>query len=117
MQNDEPVRDIGVATATATFFRSVGGSMGIAIFGAIFACRLASGLAAARRRRRALLRRHQHPARGGQALPPEVRHDFLLAFVHALQPVFLVGAALAAVTFVLALLLEEVPLRDAVRSR
>jgi hypothetical protein len=45
------------------------------------------------------------------ALPPEIRHDFLLAFVHALQPVFLVAAALTAVTFLLALLLEEVPLR------
>ena len=40
-----------------------------------------------------------------------MRHDFLLAFVHALQPVFLVGAALAAVAFALAWLLKEVPLR------
>jgi hypothetical protein len=41
----------------------------------------------------------------------DVRHGFLLAFVDALQPVFLVGAALTAVAFVLALLLKEVPLR------
>jgi hypothetical protein len=40
-----------------------------------------------------------------------VRHDFLVAFVNALQPVFLVGAGLTALTFVLALLLKEVPLR------
>ena len=45
-----------------------------------------------------------------------MRHDFLLAFVDALQPVFLFGAAIAAVTFVLAWLLEEVPLRGTVRS-
>jgi hypothetical protein len=40
-----------------------------------------------------------------------VRHDFLLAFVDALQPVFLVGAALTAGTFLLSWLLKEVPLR------
>ena len=50
-----------------------------------------------------------------------IRHDFLHAFVDALQPVFLVGAAVTLVAFVLAWLLKEVPLRDdhagAVRSR
>jgi hypothetical protein len=46
-----------------------------------------------------------------------VRHDFLLAFVDALQPVFLVGAALTAVAFVLACLLKEIPLRTATHAR
>ena len=36
-------RDIGVATSTATFFRSIGGSFGVALFGAIFASRLTTG--------------------------------------------------------------------------
>ena len=45
------------------------------------------------------------------ALPAGVRHDFLIAFVHSLQPVFLVGAAFTAVAFVLAWTLREVPLR------
>ena len=40
VQNDAPPRDIGVATSTATFFRSMGGSLGVALFGAIFASRL-----------------------------------------------------------------------------
>jgi EmrB/QacA subfamily drug resistance transporter len=113
VQNDAPARDVGVATSTATFFRSMGGSLGVALLGAIFASRLTSELAtlpgdAASRF-----------AGGGvnispeqvHALPAAVRHDFLLAFVHALQPVFLVGAALTALTFVLALKLKEVPLR------
>src|ERR1700745_4396397 len=43
-QNDVPPKDIGVATSTATFFRSVGGAFGVAIFGAIFATRLADRL-------------------------------------------------------------------------
>lgn len=45
------------------------------------------------------------------ALPATVRHDFLLAFVNALQPVFLAGAGLTAVGFALSWLLREVPLR------
>ena len=44
VQNDAPPRDIGVATSTATFFRSMGGSLGVALFGAIFASRLAHEL-------------------------------------------------------------------------
>jgi hypothetical protein len=112
VQNDAPTRDVGVATSTATFFRSMGGSLGVALFGAIFASRLADelkGLPASASR-----------LSGGVNIRPEqihdlpagVRHDFLLAFVNALQPVFLVGAALTAVAFVLSLLLREVPLRD-----
>jgi EmrB/QacA subfamily drug resistance transporter len=110
VQNDAPQRNIGVATSTATFFRSMGGSLGVAIFGAIFASRLsdelsripgASGLSGGA---------NIQPAQV-HALPAGVRHDFLLAFVHALQPVFLVGAGFTAVAFVLALLLREVPLR------
>ena len=45
VQNDARQEDIGVATSTATFFRSVGGSFGVAIFGAIFAGRLSDQLA------------------------------------------------------------------------
>ena len=50
VQNDAPPRDIGVATSTATFFRSMGGSLGVALFGAIFASRLTSELDDAPRR-------------------------------------------------------------------
>jgi hypothetical protein len=102
-----------VATSTATFFRSMGGSLGVALLGAIFASRLTSELAALPADAAARF------AGGGvnispdevHALTPEVREDFLLAFVHALQPVFLVGAALTALTFALAWMLAEVPLR------
>ena len=50
------------------------------------------------------------------ALPPDLRHEFLLAFVSALQPVFLVGAALTAGAFALSWLLKEVPLRASVHE-
>ena len=44
VQNDARPQEIGVATSSATFFRSVGGAFGVAIFGAIFASRLSHRL-------------------------------------------------------------------------
>ena len=118
VQNDAPMRDIGVATSTATFFRSMGGSLGVALFGAIFAGRLGNELASLPGDVAARL------GGGGvnvspeevHALPPELRHDFLVAFVDALQPVFLVGAALTVGAFALSWLLREVPLRASVHE-
>jgi hypothetical protein len=112
VQNDAPARDVGVVTSTATFFRSMGGSLGVALFGAVFASRLAHELTALPADVAARLS-------GGVNISPDevhalaagVRHDFLLAFVDALQPVFVVGAGLTAVAFALSLLLREVPLR------
>jgi hypothetical protein len=117
VQNDVQPRDIGVATSTATFFRSMGGSLGVALFGAIFASRLASELSA-------LPPDVAGRFSGGvnispeqvHSLTPEIRHDFLLAFVDALQPVFLVGAVLTLVAVGLACLLKEVPLRGSNRA-
>jgi EmrB/QacA subfamily drug resistance transporter len=113
VQNDVRPQDIGVATSTATFFRSVGGAFGVAIFGAIFATRLADRLK---------LLPHAVTARlgGGVHINPEqakhlrpaVHEDFLNAFAHSLHGVFLFGTALAVVPFVLSWFLKEVPLRD-----
>ncbi|MDA0139573.1 MDR family MFS transporter [Solirubrobacter deserti] len=116
VQNCAPPKDIGVATSAATFFRSMGGSLGVALFGAVFAARLANELA-------------QFPPAiasrfsGGlsispdevHSLPTEAQTDFLHAFVAALQPVFLVGAVLTALAFLLAWGLKEVPLRGSAR--
>jgi EmrB/QacA subfamily drug resistance transporter len=110
VQNDAPARNIGVATSTATFFRSMGGSLGVAIFGAIFASRLANELATVPGAEKLSGGANIRPDQV-HALPPVVRHEFLLAFVDALQPVFLVGAGFTAVAFVLSLMLREVPLR------
>jgi EmrB/QacA subfamily drug resistance transporter len=112
VQNDVRPRDIGVATSTATFFRSVGGSFGVAIFGAIFATRLADQLAAFPRSVTARLGSgvHLSPEQAKQ-LPVAVHADFLHAFAHSLHGVFLFGMLLAVVPFVLSWLLREEPLR------
>jgi EmrB/QacA subfamily drug resistance transporter len=116
VQNDAPVRDVGVATSTATFFRSMGGSLGVALFGAIFASRLGSELASVPEAAGRISGGVNVSPAEVHALPPVVRHDFLIAFVNALQPVFLVGAAITAVTFLIALLLKDVPLRTTMRD-
>jgi EmrB/QacA subfamily drug resistance transporter len=112
VQNDVVPARIGVATSTATFFRSFGGSFGVAIFGAIFAARLSSRLAALPRSIIARLGSgvHLNPAQA-KRLPPPVHEAFLQAFAHALHGVFLWGVALAAIPFALSWLLKEVPLR------
>ena len=50
VQNAVPYEQLGVATSSATLFRSIGGSLGTSILGAIFANRLATELATACRR-------------------------------------------------------------------
>jgi EmrB/QacA subfamily drug resistance transporter len=118
VQNDAPPSDVGVATSTATFFRSVGGSFGVALFGAIFATRLTDGL-------RTLPRSATAHLSGGIHLNPEqVRHlspiirtDFLHIFANALHAVFLGGTAVTALAFLIAWWLKEVPLRTHTYAR
>ena len=112
VQNDVPARQIGVATSTATFFRSLGGSFGVAIFGTIFASRLAHELSGLPHSVAARLGSgvHLNPDQAKQ-LPPTVHADFLDAFAHSLHGVFLWGMAIAIIPFGLAWLLKEVPLR------
>ena len=112
VQNDVQPKDIGVATSTATFFRSVGGAFGVAVFGTIFAVRLADQLS---RFPRSVVERlgsgvHLNPAQA-KHLPPTVHADFLHAFATSLHGVFLWGTAIAVIPFVLSWFLKEVPLR------
>jgi EmrB/QacA subfamily drug resistance transporter len=115
VQNDVQPREIGVATSTATFFRSVGGAFGVAIFGTVFASRLSDRLSQLPHSVIARLGSgvHLNPAQA-KRLPPAVHADFLHAFAHALHGVFLFGTALAIVPFVLSWLLKEVPLRTTI---
>ena len=68
IQNAVERRDLGIATASANLFRSLGGSVGVALFGALFASGLAGSRAAPRRpltagRRRAPQDRRSWPPR------------------------------------------------------
>jgi MFS family permease len=118
VQNDARPENIGVATSTATFFRSMGGSFGVAVFGAIFAARLAGQLA---HFPKSVVDRlgtgvQLSPAEADR-LPPAIHADFLRAFAHSLHGVFLWGMAIAVVPFVLSWFLQEVPLRTSLAPR
>jgi EmrB/QacA subfamily drug resistance transporter len=112
VQNAVPYEQLGVATSGATLFRSIGGSLGTAILGAIFTQRLDDVLATG-----------SAPADIGaldpsavSKLPPAVHDTFISAFTDALGLVFLVAAGVMAVAFLLTWLLEERPLRTTVAT-
>lgn len=90
VQNAVDYRDLGVATSGATFFRSIGGSFGVAIFGTIFSNRLADELPGA-----------------------ASRAD---AYADALSTVFLIAVPVLVVAFALTWMLREVPLRRTVET-
>ncbi|RKP56503.1 MDR family MFS transporter [Pararobbsia silviterrae] len=109
VQNAVDFRHMGVATSGATLFRSIGGSIGVALFGAIFSNGLASRLEALLPAD-TVLPRNLGPATVAQ-LPDAIRHDYLSAFSSSLHIVFLVAACVAIVGFVLALFMIDVPMR------
>jgi EmrB/QacA subfamily drug resistance transporter len=117
VQNAVDYSDLGVATSGATLFRSIGGSLGTSVLGAIFANRLSGQL-------KSVLPAGSAPAGGGVSvnphqidqLPPLVRAGYLDAFTNSLSSVFLVAAAVAVVAFALSWLIKELPLRETVAT-
>jgi hypothetical protein len=113
-QNSAAPRDMGAATSTSTFFRSIGGSVGVAVFGAVFASRLGTEMAKLLPRG-ALGNAEPRSLLGSpssiRGLPPAIRHGLEQAFANSLHTVFLSGTVLTALAFLLTLGLREVPLR------
>ncbi len=115
VQNATDYADLGVATSGATFFRSIGGSFGVAVFGSIFSARLTTELAAA------LSGAHLPPGFRASAveanptllrrLPPALHNSVRHAYASSLDRVFLYAVPVALVAFVLSWFLREVPLR------
>ncbi len=117
VQNAADYRDLGVATASATLFRSVGGTIGVPIFGAIFTNQLASHLAAKLPPGAAA----QLPAHIGPGvidkLPEAIKSAYVDAYATSLHPVFLLAAGLAVLAFAFTWMLEERPLRQTVADQ
>ncbi|MEW2319420.1 MDR family MFS transporter [Streptomyces bauhiniae] len=120
VQNAVSYEDLGVATSGATFFRSIGASFGVAIFGTVFSGRLGDKLAEAFRGVR--LPAGVSPGaleadpRGIGALPPPLRPAALHAFSSSITDVFLYAAPVAFLGFVLAWFLKEDRLRGSVTA-
>src|SRR5207247_1584820 len=107
VQNAVEPRDLGVATSSAQFFRSMGASLGVALFGAIFTNQLAvnvaglTGAGSAAFSNMAALRQ----------LPAALQAQLLHAFASALDTVFLAAVPVALLGFALAGFVPAVPLR------
>lgn len=115
-QNAVPRADLATSTATVTFFRSLGGAIGIAGFGAVLTNRLSTEMANLLRERHIPL-----PPGGGDVhlgtpaailhLPPAIRDVVLEAFTRSLHAVFLLGVPAALLGLLAVLFLPELPLR------
>jgi len=112
VQNAVDHRDLGVATSGNSLFRSIGGSVGTAVLGAIFAARLRAELA---------VRVPGGEMRGLSLdaiaqLPPAIRDSYAHAFTASIDTIFLVATVIAVLGFALSWLLPERPLRDTVAA-
>ena len=119
VQNAVGFEDLGVATSGATFFRTVGGSFGVAVAGAIFSSRLGSDLERLSRTIRlppGLMETVRSDPAAAKRLPPETAAAFLAAYSDAISKVFLYSVPMALVAFGAAWLLPEVPLRETTRA-
>jgi EmrB/QacA subfamily drug resistance transporter len=129
VQNAVDTRDLGAGTSAATFFRSLGGSFGVAILGAVLNARLSGELAS---RMPAAIRQlppaqaAQIIARGGPesisinepsrilALPGPIRAAIQQSFVDSLHVVFLVTGLIAILAVLITIALPDRELRGAV---
>ncbi|MCB1518316.1 MAG: MFS transporter [Hyphomicrobiaceae bacterium] len=110
VQNAVPRQIMGAATAAGIMFRQIGGSLGVALFGAMFSANLreqfagipgASGDMAA----------HINGAMLA-SLPPQVHELVTNGVVTALHPIFQLAGACALAGFVVSLFLEEIELKN-----
>ncbi len=115
VQNSVPYEQLGTATATATFFRTIGGAFGVSVLNAVFNNRLFSALSMDHlpKSARAVVSGSSivvNPA-AIDHLPPAVRAPIVEAFSHSLQTVFFVAVPFAVLAFALSWLIKEIPLR------
>jgi EmrB/QacA subfamily drug resistance transporter len=115
MQNSVDPQDMGVATSSATFFRSLGGTFGTALFGTVLANRLASELA--QLLPPAALRGIDPSKLTGSpqviaGLPHAVREPVVSSFVSALSTVFVSAVPIVLIAFALTWFLQEIKLRE-----
>ena len=113
VQNRVAHEDLGIATSATNFFRSLGNTLGIALFSTLFISQLDknlgtlapdSGLTAATLR--------QRPSEIQTIADVALRDGVIQSFTNALHIVFLLGVPFCLITFVAQFFLPEYPLRE-----
>ena len=124
LQNSLEVRDMGVGTSLNTFWRSIGGTLGVAIFGSIYASKLTgyitTGVASLGAKNPAALAGSTPEAfkqlKNNPAVmsnfTPELKATVLHSYVEAFHIVFISAAPVTAIGFIVALMLKAKPLKS-----
>jgi MFS family permease len=111
VQNSVELKDMGVASSSRTFFQQIGGSLGVSLFGVIFFHRLTAAMAAR------LPGAHLHATQGSldpatiNSLPAVIKDVAFFGISQGLDAVFWWTIPAAALVFLLALYVKEIPLR------
>lgn len=117
VQNSADRADLGTATSTVTFFRSIGSAVGGAVFGTILTSRLTHHI-------------HELLPNAGSAaakaidsgtsqlanVAPQVKHLILTAYVRSFHEMFLIAIPVGLAAFIVALTLRETPLRSSTKA-
>ncbi|MFF4380478.1 MDR family MFS transporter [Kitasatospora sp. NPDC001547] len=116
-QNSVELKDMGVASSTATLFRTIGGSFGVALFGALFNSRVTDTMTEKLGGQATAGGGVQDPSQMSMAdlrkLPENVQDAYHHAVSNGMHTVFLWGAGVAVIAIAAAFFLREVPLRGA----
>jgi EmrB/QacA subfamily drug resistance transporter len=116
VQNAVEYRDLGAATSGVTFFRSIGGSFGVALFGSIFSNQLADNL------KKVAIPPGFNPSAiqsntgALKRLPAHTRLGLLHAYAESIQTVFRWAIPFGIAAFLVTLFLREIPLRKAAEA-
>jgi len=111
VQNAVPLSDVGAATGSITFFRSLGGTVGVSVLGAVLANRVTADLNAAFGGAMPQSGSGGTSALNLKALPPQVREVVMTVYGDATAHIFLISAAVGIVGVLAALALKPIRLR------
>ena len=115
VQNNVAQSDLGAASSLVAFFRSVGGSVGVSVLGALLGHQVATSVADGLARLGIQVDAHEQGSIPDLAtLPEPVRAVFEQAFGEATGHLFLVAVPFAVLAFVCVLFIREVPLRTTI---
>lgn len=114
VQNSVKRSELGTATSSTSFFRTIGSSVGGAVFGTILISRLNHHLAPVLSSFPDITVSSITAEGTSQLdkLPDSLRNDILTAYVSSFHDMFLIGVPVALTAFVVALFLREAPLRN-----
>ncbi|QLJ05910.1 MFS transporter [Streptomyces sp. NEAU-sy36] len=116
-QNQVAPKDLGSASSTVSFFRSLGGAVGVGVLGSVMSGRITHYATSTIGELSPKARMAAAKAMGGSdlpdmnSLPLPIRHWLEGAYGHGIADVFLYAAPCALVAFILVIFIKEVPLR------